>query len=128
MTSTPDPWMLKELTEVPGVRFCLVATSDGIVATHRGEIDRDTAEPVGAACSGFLAIAGALRGQEIFVGTLQQVFIKWGDGYLFVRQAGDRTLLAVVTTADIDPGLIASAMAERIQRIGKPILSTPART
>jgi predicted regulator of Ras-like GTPase activity (Roadblock/LC7/MglB family) len=127
MTPAKDPWMLAQLSQLPGVRFCLVIASDGLVVTHTDEIDRDTADPIAAACSALVGGAAAVEGVAGFEGPFQQNFSQWADGYLFVRRAGDRTCLAVATTETVDPGLIARAMAERIKQIGETTLSTPAR-
>ncbi|MFI5593627.1 roadblock/LC7 domain-containing protein [Amycolatopsis sp. NPDC051758] len=127
MTPAKDPWMLEQLSQLPGVRYCLVITSDGLVETHTDEIDRDRADPVAAACSALLAGASAVEEVAGFEGSFQQNFSQWSDGFLFVRRAGDHTCLAVATDADINAGLIAHAMAERIKQIGESTLSTPAR-
>jgi predicted regulator of Ras-like GTPase activity (Roadblock/LC7/MglB family) len=127
MTSTKDPWMLTQLTQIPGVRFCLVLASDGLVLTHTDGIDKDRADPLAAICSALVASAAAVEEVAGFDGPFQQNFSQWADGFLFVRRAGDRTCLAVATATDINPGLIAHAMAERIKQIGEPTLSTPVR-
>ncbi len=127
MTSTQDPWMLAELAQIPGVRFCLVLASDGLVLTHTDGIDKDRADPTAAVCSALVASASAVEEVAGFAGPFQQNFSQWSDGFLFVRRAGDRTCLAVATAADINPGLIAHAMAERIRQVGESTLSTPAR-
>ncbi|MEU0529153.1 roadblock/LC7 domain-containing protein [Amycolatopsis tolypomycina] len=119
--------MLTQLTQLPGVRFCLVVTSDGLVDKHTPEINRDRADPIAAACSALLAGAIAVEEAAGVQGVFQQVFSHWSDGYLFIRRAGNRSSLAVVTSEDVDPGLIARAMAERIKQIGEPTLSAPAR-
>ncbi|MDX3187751.1 roadblock/LC7 domain-containing protein [Streptomyces sp. MN03-5084-2B] len=134
MTPAKDPrmlaqlsGMLAQLSQLPGVRFCLVIASDGLVVAHTDEIDRDTADPIAAACSALVGTATAAEGVAGFQGPFQQNFSQWADGYLFVRRAGDRTCLAVATTETVDPGLIARAMTERIKQIGEITLSTPAR-
>jgi predicted regulator of Ras-like GTPase activity (Roadblock/LC7/MglB family) len=128
MTSNEDRWMLEELNRKPGVRFCLVFTSDGLKQAHTDAIDKDEADLVAAACSGLLATARAVQDAAGCQGPLLQNFSQWSDGYLFVRHAGEGTCLAVRTSADVDPSLIAYEMAARIRQIGEPTLSTPART
>jgi predicted regulator of Ras-like GTPase activity (Roadblock/LC7/MglB family) len=127
MTPAKDPWMLAQLREIPGVRFCLVITSDGLVETPPDGIDKDRADSIAAVSSALVASAVAAGDFAGFAGPFQQNFSQWADGFLFVRRAGDRTCLAVVTDADINAGLIAHAMAERIKQIGESTLSTPAR-
>ncbi|MFI5591221.1 roadblock/LC7 domain-containing protein [Amycolatopsis sp. NPDC051758] len=127
MTSTTDPWMLAELTEIPGVRFCVVLASDGLVVTHTDGIDKDRADSIAAICSALVGSASAVQEVAGFAGSFQQTFCQWSDGFLFVRRAGDRTCLAVATAADISPGLIAHSMAERVKQVGESTLSTPAR-
>jgi predicted regulator of Ras-like GTPase activity (Roadblock/LC7/MglB family) len=124
MESTEDNWMLDELTRIPGVRFCLVVTSDGLKQAHT-QIGKDEADTIAAAASGLLALAESVQDHAGFKGPLEQSFSRWADGYLFVRRAGDRTSLAVATTVDIDPGLIARAMADRIKQVGES-MNTPA--
>ncbi|WP_410570442.1 roadblock/LC7 domain-containing protein [Amycolatopsis sp. cmx-4-61] len=128
MTSDEDRWMLAELMRIPGVRFCLVFAVDGILMSKTAGIDTDSAQRIAAACSGQLSLAIAVNKEVGFQGPFLQNFSRWSDGYVFVRRAADKTSLAVVTSGTADPSLIAHAMAERIQRIGEPALSTPGRT
>ncbi|SEB47490.1 Predicted regulator of Ras-like GTPase activity, Roadblock/LC7/MglB family [Amycolatopsis tolypomycina] len=128
MTSTQDPWMLGQLQRIESVRFCLVVSTDGLVLKKPDELDKDRADLLAAACAAVLASASAVKGPAGFEGAFQQNFSQWSDGFLFVRRAGEGTCLAVVTDENVNPGLLAHAMAERIKQVGESTLSTSART
>jgi predicted regulator of Ras-like GTPase activity (Roadblock/LC7/MglB family) len=127
MTIPPSAdWKLADLTSLRGVHFALVLSTDGILTTPPVGINRDQADRVVAGCAGFLALARSLE-DPLGVQDLQHVLIEWSGGLLFVRGAGDGSCLAVFTSAEIDPGVIGQAMAERVLRVGQSTLSTPPR-
>jgi predicted regulator of Ras-like GTPase activity (Roadblock/LC7/MglB family) len=122
-----EDWKLADLAAIRGVRFALVLSTDGVHKIQNGDIGRDEAELVVAACAGIRSLAKSLE-QPLGVTGFQQSLYEWSDGLLFVRGAGDGSCLAVATTAEINPGVIGQAMAERVLRVGEDALSTPLRS
>jgi predicted regulator of Ras-like GTPase activity (Roadblock/LC7/MglB family) len=125
-TPSPEDWKLADLAGIRGVRFALVLSTDGVHRIQTDGIDRDEADRVVAACAGIRSLAKSLE-EPLRVTGFQQSLYEWSDGFLFVRGAGDGSCLAVVTTAEIDPGVIGQAMAEQVLRVGESALSTPPR-
>ncbi len=125
-TPSPEDWKLADLAAIRGVRFALVLSTDGFHKIQTEGIGRDEAELVVAACAGIRSLAKSLE-SPLGVTDFQQSLYEWADGLLFVRGAGDGSCLAVVTTAEINPGVIGQAMAERVLRVGEGALSTPPR-
>ncbi|MCA5895210.1 roadblock/LC7 domain-containing protein [Isoptericola sp. NEAU-Y5] len=120
----PDSWMLDLVAGVRGVRHVVVLSSDGLVKVRTDVTDPDTADKVAAACAGLVAL-GSSMGREFGAGNrLRQVLVEFEGGFLFVRRAGDGTRLAVVTDAQVDPGLVAQQMQAQVLMIGERTLRT----
>jgi predicted regulator of Ras-like GTPase activity (Roadblock/LC7/MglB family) len=120
-------WMLKDL-EVPGVRFAVLLSEDGLRIAHSQGIDKDDAERFAAAASGLRSLGKALG--EFCGGMdngLRQNMTEYDDGMIFITAAGEGALLGVSTTADIDVGLIAHRLNELAGRVGHELASAPRR-
>ncbi|HEY3690507.1 MAG TPA: roadblock/LC7 domain-containing protein [Pseudonocardiaceae bacterium] len=129
-TTDPDDksWMLAQVEALPGVRHAFVVANDGIVVTFTEHTtDRETADPVAAACSGIISLAQQVQKLLGAAGELSQVMVESEDGFLFARRAADGSSLAVATEAAINPALIAQGMARQVQTMGER-LGTPARS
>lgn len=122
-----DSWMLELITPVPGVRFAVVCSADGLPTVWTDTIDRDEADWAAATSAG-LSSLGRQASQRYGEGEdARQVMVEYAGGFLFVRGAGDGSRLIVVAEAKIDPKLLGQQMAAQVQQIGAPTLSTPAR-
>ena len=100
-------WLLEDLS-VPGVRFAVLLSDDGLRIAHSAGISRDDAERFAAAASGLRSLGKALG--EFCGGPqtgIRQNVTEYDDGMIFITAAGDGALLGVSTTAEIDVSLIA---------------------
>jgi predicted regulator of Ras-like GTPase activity (Roadblock/LC7/MglB family) len=123
--------MLAEVSEVKGVRHAVVLSADGLVRAQSPNMDKDEADRLAAACAGLKSIGQSLARQfSDGGGTSRQVMVEFDGhgGYLFVRDAGDGSHLAVVTDPVIDPALIAQQMQAQVLKIGTASLGTPPRS
>ncbi|MCP2275459.1 roadblock/LC7 domain-containing protein [Nocardia amikacinitolerans] len=111
-------WLLEDLS-IPGVRFAVLLSDDGLRIAHSKGIARDDAERFAAAASGLRSLGKALG--EFCGGPetgLRQNMTEYDDGMIFITAAGEGALLGVSTTADIDVSLIAHRMNELAGRVG----------
>ncbi|MEV0029738.1 roadblock/LC7 domain-containing protein [Nocardia sp. NPDC050793] len=111
-------WLLEDLS-IPGVRFAVLLSDDGLRIAHSKGIARDDAERFSAAASGLRSLGKALG--EFCGGLetgLRQNMTEYDDGMIFITAAGEGALLGVSTTADIDVSLIAHRMNELAARVG----------
>ncbi|MGN2639771.1 roadblock/LC7 domain-containing protein [Nocardia takedensis] len=111
-------WLLEDLS-VPGVRFAVLLSDDGLRIAHSAGISRDDAERFAAAASGLRSLGKALG--EFCGGPqtgIRQNVTEYDDGMIFITAAGDGALLGVSTTAEIDVSLIAHRMNELAARVG----------
>lgn len=111
-------WLLEDLS-VPGVRFAVLLSDDGLRIANSAGISRDDAERFSAAASGLRSLGKALG--EFCGGLetgLRQNMTEYDDGMIFITAAGDGALLGVSTTGEIDVSLIAHRMNELAARVG----------
>lgn len=118
-------WMLKDL-DVPGVRFTVLLSEDGLRIAHSEGIDKDDAERFAAAASGLRSLGKAL-GE--FCGTarnsVRQNMTEYDEGMIFITAAGEGALIGVSTTTEIDVGLLAHRLNELATRVGHELASLP---
>lgn len=120
-------WMIDEVTTVRGVQHVVVATSDGIATARSEETGQDAAERLAATCAGLFSLGSSVA-REFGPGDhVDQVMVDFGEGFLFVRQAGDGSRLAVLTDRSVDPRVIAQQMQAQVLKIGQGNLATPSR-
>ncbi|WP_051133169.1 roadblock/LC7 domain-containing protein [Nocardia paucivorans] len=120
-------WLLNDL-EVPGVRFAVLLSEDGLRIAHSTGISRDQAERFSAAASGLRSLGKALG--EFCGGSgndVRQNMTEYGEGMILITAAGEGALLGVSTLPDIDVGLIAHRMNELAARVGHELGSEPRR-
>lgn len=119
-------WMLNDLADMPEARYVVLLAADGLLMAHSESVDRDDADTVAASASGFHSIGAALApfcgGKD---NGLRQVVGEFDDGFIFVKTAGMNTLLAVVTTASADVGVVTHRMNEVAGRLGNELVSPP---
>ncbi|MFC8044720.1 roadblock/LC7 domain-containing protein [Nocardia sp. NPDC057353] len=120
-------WLLEDL-EVPGVRFAVLLSDDGLRIAHSAGISKDDAERFAAAASGLRSLGKAL-GE--FCGSsgnaVRQNMTEYDEGMIMITAAGEGALLGVATTADLDVGLVAHRMNELAARVGHELASAPRR-
>jgi len=118
-------WLLDDL-EVPGVRFAVLLSEDGLRIAHSSGIAKDDAERFAAAASGLRSLGKALG--EFCGGAgndVRQNMTEYDQGMIMITAAGDGALLGVSTLSDIDVGLIAHRMNELAGRVGHELGSQP---
>ncbi|UAK31875.1 roadblock/LC7 domain-containing protein [Nocardia asteroides] len=120
-------WLLEDLS-IPGVRFAVLLSDDGLRIAHSAGIARDEAERFSAAASGLRSLGKAL-GE--FCGDsangVRQNMTEYDQGMILITAAGEGALLGVATTNDIDVGLVAHRMNELAGRVGRELGSQPRR-
>ncbi|NNH68579.1 roadblock/LC7 domain-containing protein [Nocardia uniformis] len=119
--------MLAEL-DVPGVRFSVLLSEDGLRIAHSGNITRDNADRFAAAASGLRSLGKAL-GE--FCGGLgdnvRQNVTEYDQGMIFITAAGEGAVLGVSTTAEVDVALVAHRLNELAARVGHELGAVPRR-
>jgi predicted regulator of Ras-like GTPase activity (Roadblock/LC7/MglB family) len=117
-------WMLEELN-IPGVRFAVLLSDDGLRIAHTGAITPDDAERFSAAASGLRSLGKALGEFCGSANSVRQNMTEYDDGIIFITAAGDGALLGVSTTAAVDVSLVAHRMNELALRVGRELGSLP---
>ena len=127
MTTHSDlGWLLADIVTVPEVQHAVVVSNDGLEIGRSGDIERDDAERLAAACSGLQSLArGVAQGFGGPQSATRQIIVEYGGGYLFIVAAGAGTHLAVVTGEAVDAGLVAYQMQVLVERIGAHLTSPP---
>ncbi|WP_194827561.1 roadblock/LC7 domain-containing protein [Nocardia sp. XZ_19_231] len=118
-------WLLEDL-EIPGVRFAVLLSEDGLRIAHSRGVIKDDAERFAAAASGLRSLGKALG--EFCGGptnTVRQNMTEYDEGMIMITAAGAGALLGVATTADVDVALVAHRMNELASRVGHEIGSAP---
>jgi predicted regulator of Ras-like GTPase activity (Roadblock/LC7/MglB family) len=120
MTDTPElSWLLDDLvTRVPGIEKALVLTRDGLSAGASATLSHEDAERLAAMAAAFHSLArGVVR--ELGGGAVRQVVVEMDSAFLFTTAAGAGSCLAVVSSAQVDLGLVAYEMAVLVRRVGQ---------
>ncbi|MCU1642003.1 MAG: Roadblock/LC7 domain [Nocardia sp.] len=118
-------WMLSDL-DIPGVRFAVLLSEDGLRIAHSGNITRDNAERFAAAASGLRSLGKALG--EFCGGphdNVRQNVTEYDDGMIFITAAGDGAVIGVSTTPEVDVALIAHRLNELAARVGHELGAVP---
>lgn len=111
-------WMLDNFTaEVPGVRSVVVVSVDGLPLLAAPPQSAEDAEQLATVVSG---IGGLTNGAADVMdgGRVKQTMVAMADGCLVVMQAGDGSLLGVLTEPDCDLSVAAYHMELFVGRVG----------
>ncbi|MBO0852240.1 MAG: roadblock/LC7 domain-containing protein [Nocardia sp.] len=117
-------WMLEDLT-VPGVRFAVLLSEDGLRIAHTGTISVDDSERFAAAASGLRSLGKALSEFCGGANTLRQNMTEYDEGMIFITAAGEGALIGVSTTPDVDVSMVAHRMNDLAVRVGRELGSLP---
>lgn len=128
-------WMLRPLTEIPGVRHTVVVSEDGLRLGHasaeglRGSVASlsvDEAESLSAACAAMTmtgrSTAGLLFGEGAGV---RQLMLESENGFVLFTSAGVGAHLGVATDLTADVALVAQQMQLLVAKIGSHLVSEP---
>ncbi|MBL1074698.1 roadblock/LC7 domain-containing protein [Nocardia sp. 2] len=120
-------WLLADL-DIPGVRFTVLLSEDGLRMAHSGNITRDNAERFAAAASGLRSLGKALG--EFCGGpgdNVRQNVTEYEGGMIFITAAGTGAVLGVSTTTEVDVALVAHRLNELAARVGHELGAVPRR-
>ncbi|GGK33151.1 roadblock/LC7 domain-containing protein [Nocardia camponoti] len=120
-------WLLEDLA-LPGVRFAVLLSEDGLRIAHSHDISKDDAERFAAAASGLRSLGKALA--EFCGGpanAVRQNITEYDEGMLMITAAGQGALLGVATTMEVDVALVAHRMNELAGRVGHELGAAPRR-
>ncbi|MEU8007220.1 roadblock/LC7 domain-containing protein [Catellatospora sp. NPDC049111] len=126
-----DPEYLTSLlnnfkAEVAGVNHVLALAGDGLLLATTPTLERDQAERLAAAASGFAGLANQVDG-ELTGGGLQSIIVEMAAGYLMVIQTPGGARLAAVTPANSDIGQVVYQLNLLSDRVGATALAVAAR-
>ncbi|GAB2864978.1 roadblock/LC7 domain-containing protein [Actinocorallia aurea] len=121
-----DGWMLGDLRALPGVRHTAIVTTDGLIKEASPGLARDSADRLAAACSGMHALGVGMATEHGMGGRrVEQCVVQFDGGFLFVRAAGEGTLLAVVAEAKVDASQVAYQMVSDAARMREGMQTAP---
>lgn len=114
--TTPDTeavnfnWLLANFVKsVAGVRHTLVVSADGLLMAMSDELDRTSGDQLAAIVSGLSALTGGAA-RHLSGGNVLQAVIEMDRAFLFTTTISDGSVLAVVSEASCDVGLIGYEM------------------
>ncbi|MGW6455887.1 roadblock/LC7 domain-containing protein [Streptomyces sp. NPDC055078] len=136
ITRLPDlGWMLRPLTEMPGVRHAVVVSEDGLRLGHASAerltgpvaaLSVGEAESLSAACAAMnmtgRSTAALLFGRGAGV---RQLMLESEHGFVLFTHAGVGAHLGVATDPGADVGLVAQQMQLLVAKIGAHLGSKP---
>lgn len=128
-------WMLRPLTEIPGVRHAVVVSEDGLRLGHASaeglkgpvsELSVAEAESL-AAASAALTMTGRSTAGLLFGGgaDVRQLMLESDQGFVLFTSAGVGAQLGAATETDADVGLVAQQMQLLVVKIGSHLSSHP---
>lgn len=109
-------WLLDNFVRtVPGTRHTLVVSADGLLMAMSENLDRTSGDQLAAIVSGMSSLTrGASR--QLQGGAVRQAIIEMDNGFLFLMNVSNGSVLAVVADATCDVGLIGYEMAMLVSR------------
>ncbi|MBW1598355.1 roadblock/LC7 domain-containing protein [Streptomyces sp. JJ38] len=136
ITRLPDlGWMLRPLTEIPGVRHAVVLSEDGLHLGHASaeglsgavvELGRDEAESLAAACAAMTMTSRSTASLVFGEGAgVRQLMLESEHGFVLFTAAGVGAHLGVATDLNADIGLVAQQMQVLVAKIGAHLSSQP---
>ncbi|WP_067824593.1 roadblock/LC7 domain-containing protein [Nocardia inohanensis] len=125
-TPTNLDWLLDDMVaRLPGVRYAVVLSTDGLLLGRSDAMTRDDAERFCAMASALHGLARG-AGHHFGVGGVCQTLIELDRGALFVTAAGSNACLALLAEDDADLAMAAYEANRTVDRVGAH-LSTTAR-
>ncbi|GAA2747652.1 MULTISPECIES: roadblock/LC7 domain-containing protein [Kitasatospora] len=118
-------WLLDELvSRVPETRHAIVLSEDGLLVGMSRQLDRADAEHLSAVASGLQSLARGV-GHRFDGGTVRQTVVEMDRLFLFVTTAGQGARLAVLTTEEVDAGLMAYEINMLVKQVGQYLTAAP---
>jgi len=117
-------WLVSNFVErVPGVRFAIVVSSDGLPMAVSDGMSRDAADRFAAVACGLIGLANGVAG-PFDGGRVNEIIIEMERALLFVTGVSDGSCLAVMASAASDVGLVGYEMALLVERTGAVLTPT----
>jgi uncharacterized protein len=111
-------WLVNNFVDhVPGVSEAVVVSSDGLPIAASSGLDRDSVDRFAAVASGLIGLSAGAAGR-FGGGAVTEVIVEMEHAFIFVTGISDGSLLAVVTSASADIGLVAYEMAVLVEKTG----------
>ncbi len=109
-------WLLDNFVRtVPGTRHTLVVSADGLLMAMSDQLDRISGDQLAAIVSGMSSLTrGASR--QLHGGNVRQSIVEMDNGFLFLMNVSNGSVLAVVAEPTCDIGLIGYEMAMLVSR------------
>lgn len=115
-------WMLDEALQVPGTRFAVLFSGDGLRLAHSASIGRDEADRFSAGMGGAQSL---FRNAAMWAGSTRegwrQVLSEYENGFLLLAAAGENSYLGFSVTHEADLETVAIRMRELVQRLGREL-------
>ena len=118
-------WLLDNFVRtVPGSRHTLVVSADGLLMAMSDQLDRTSGDQLAAIVSGMSSLTrGAAR--QLNGGHVRQAIIEMDNGFLFLMNVSNGSVLGVVAEANCDIGLIGYVMAPLVSRTEATLTPPP---
>ena len=109
-------WLLDNFVRtVPGTRHTLVVSADGLLMAMSDQLDRTSGDQLAAIVAGMSSLTrGASR--QLNGGAVRQAIIEMDNGFLFLMNVSNGSVLAAVADSTCDVGLIGYEMAMLVSR------------
>lgn len=109
-------WLLDNFVRtVPGTRHTLVVSADGLLMAMSDNLDRTSGDQMAAIVSGMSSLTrGAAR--QLNGGAVRQAIIEMDNGFVFLMNVSNGSVLAVVAEGTADVGQIGYEMAMLVSR------------
>lgn len=113
-------WLLNNFVKsVPGIRHTLVVSADGLLMAMSQDLERVSGDQLAAIVSALSSLTnGAAR--QINAGPVRQSIVEMDRAFVFTTGISDGSILAVVTDAMCDVGLVGYEMTLLVSRARPP--------
>jgi predicted regulator of Ras-like GTPase activity (Roadblock/LC7/MglB family) len=109
-------WLLDNFVRtVPGSRHTLVVSADGLLMAMSEQLDRTSGDQLAAIISGMASLTRA-GARQVDGGNVRQTILEMDNGFLFLMNVSNGSVLGVIADASCDIGLIGYEMALLVSR------------
>ncbi|MFC8801563.1 roadblock/LC7 domain-containing protein [Promicromonospora sp. NPDC057138] len=109
-------WLLDNFVRtVPGSRHTLVVSADGLLMAMSDQLDRTSGDQLAAIVSGMASLTRA-GSRQVNGGNVRQTILEMDNGFLFLMNVSNGSVLGVIAEATCDIGLIGYEMALLVSR------------
>ncbi|MFG2446567.1 roadblock/LC7 domain-containing protein [Nocardia fluminea] len=125
--ATDLDWLLDDMVaRLPGVRYAVVLSADGLLLGRSAALGRDDAERFCAMAAAMHSLARG-AGRQFGVGGVCQTLIELDRGALFVTAAGANACLALLAEDDADLAMAAYEVNRTVDRVGAHLSASARR-